>query len=92
MTFEWDQEKNLINKKKHGISFETAAYVFQDEQYIEMFDFEHSIDEDRYIAIGKVGEVLFVVFTERKENIRLISARLATEAERRLYYDQDIHY
>ena len=92
MTFEWDQEKNLINKKKHGISFETAAYVFYDEQYIEMFDFEHSIDEDRYIAIGKVEDVLFVVFTERKENIRLISARLATEAERRLYDDQDIHY
>ena len=92
MTFEWDQEKNLINKKKHGISFETAAYVFYDEQYIEMFDFEHSIDEDRYIAIGQVEDVLFVVFTERKENIRLISARLATEAERRLYYDQDIHY
>ena len=92
MTFEWDQEKNLINKKKHGISFETAAYVFYDEQYIEMFDFEHSIDEDRYIAIGKVEDVLFVVFTQRKENIRLISARLATEAERRLYYDQDIHY
>lgn len=92
MTFEWDQEKNLINKKKHGISFETAAYVFYDEQYIEMFDFEHSIDEDRYIAIGKVEDVLFVVFTQRKENIRLISARLATEAERRLYDDQDIHY
>ena len=51
-----------------------------------------SIDEDRYIAIGKVEDVLFVVFTERKENIRLISARLATEAERRLYDDQDIHY
>ena len=57
-----------------------------------MFDFEHSIDEDRYIAIGKVGEVLFVVFTERKDTIRLISARLATNTERSLYYDQDIHY
>ena len=69
-----------------------AAYVFDDPYYIEMFDFEHSIDEDRYIAIGKVGEVLFVVFTERKDTIRLISARLATDAERRLYYDQDIHH
>ena len=57
-----------------------------------MFDFEHSVDEDRYIAIGKVGDVLFVVFTERKDTIRLISARLATNAERSLYYDQDIHY
>ena len=43
-----------------------------------MYDFEHSLDEDRYIAIGKVGDILFVVFTERKERIRLISARLAT--------------
>lgn len=92
MTFEWDEAKNQINKKKHGISFETAAYVFQDRNYIEMYDFEHSAQEDRYIAIGRVGEVLFVVFTERRENIRLISARLATEAERRLYDDQNIYY
>ena len=78
MKFEWDEEKNIINKEKHKISFETAAYVFDDPYYIEMFDFEHSVDEDRYIAIGKVGDVLFVVFTERKETIRLISARLVT--------------
>lgn len=83
--------KNRINREKHGISFETASYVFQDEYYIEMYDFEHSIEEDRYIAIGRVGELLFVVFTERGEKIRLISARLATERERRLYYDQNIY-
>ncbi len=92
MKFEWDEDKNTINKEKHKISFETAAYVFDDPYYIEMFDFEHSDDEDRYIAIGKVGDILFVVFTERKDTIRLISARLATNAERSLYYDQDIHY
>jgi len=92
MKFEWDEDKNTINKEKHKISFETAAYVFDDPYYIEMFDFEHSVDEDRYIAIGKVGDILFVVFTERKETIRLISARLATNAERSLYYDQDIYY
>ena len=92
MKFEWDEEKNTINKQKHKISFETAAHVFEDPEYIEMYDFEHSIEEDRYIAIGKVGDILFVVFTERKESIRLISARLATNAERRLYYDQDINY
>lgn len=93
MKFEWDERKNQINQEKHGISFELAAYVFQDEHYIEMFDFEHStINEERYIAIGRVGRILFVVFTERKEDIRLISARLATEEERRLYYDQDIYY
>lgn len=92
MTFEWDEDKNLINQQKHKISFETAAHVFDDPEYIEMFDFEHSLNEDRFIAIGKVGDVLFVVFTERKNNIRLISARLATNIERRLYYDQNILY
>lgn len=69
-----------------------AAYVFDDPYYIEMFDFEYSVDEDRYIAIGKVGDVLFVVFTERKDMIRLISARLATNTKRSLYYDQDIYH
>lgn len=92
MIFEWDEDKNFINKEKHKISFETASHVFDDPYYIEMYDFEHSIDEDRYIAIGKVGDILFVVFTERKQAIRLISARIATEAERSLYYDQDIYY
>lgn len=92
MKFEWDEEKNQINKAKHKISFETAALVFDDPQYIEMYDFEHSKEEDRYIAIGKVGDILFVVFTERKDAVRLISARLATEKERRLYYDQNIYY
>ena len=92
MKFEWDEHKNFINKEKHKISFETAAYVFDDPYYIEMYDFEHSVEEDRYIAIGKVGDVLFVVFTERKETIRLISARLATSAEKELYYDQNINY
>lgn len=93
MKFEWDEAKNRINQEKHGISFEMAAYVFQDKHYIEMYDFEHSdVDEERFIAIGRVGKILFVVFTERKDNVRLISARLATEAERRLYYDQDIYY
>ena len=92
MKFEGDENKNSINKEKHKRSFETASYVFDDPYYIEMYDFEHSVDEDRYIAIGKVGDVLFVVFTERKDTIRLISARLATNAERSLYYDQDIHY
>lgn len=92
MKFEWDEDKNNLNKIYHKLSFETAAHVFDDPNYIEMYDFEHSVDEDRYIAIGMVGDILFVVFTERKDAIRLISARLATKAERGLYYDQDIHY
>lgn len=46
LKFEWDEEKDRINFQKHGISFETASYVFRDEYYIEMYDFEHSMEED----------------------------------------------
>ena len=63
---------------------------FEQDEEKNIIDFEHSVDEDRYIAIGKVGDVLFVVFTERKETIRLISARLATNAEKELYYVKEV--
>lgn len=53
--------------------------VFNDDNRIEIYDFEHSSDENRYKTIGCVNDILFVVYTERKENIRLISARLATK-------------
>lgn len=87
LQFEWDEEKNEINKKKHGIDFNTAIRVFDDEDRLEIYDVEHSADEDRYNTIGRVYDILFVVYTERKEKVRLISARLASAAERRLYYD-----
>ncbi len=86
MIFEWDEEKAKLNLKKHGIPFETAAKVFLDENRIEIYDEAHSMDEDRYITIGLAGEVLFVVYTERSAKLRLISARLATPSERKLYY------
>ena len=84
--FEWDEEKARTNFKKHGVRFETAAKVFLDENRIDIYDAAHSAEEDRYITIGKAGEVLFVVYTERLPKIRMISARLATARERRLYY------
>lgn len=84
--FEWDEEKADINFKKHGILFETAAKVFLDENRIEVYDETHSIGEERYITIGLAGDVLFVVYTERTPKIRLISARLATARERKIYY------
>ena len=86
LKFEWDEEKAKVNLKKHGILFETAAKVFLDENRIEIYDEVHSVDEDRYITIGLAGEVLFVVYTERHLRIRLISARLATARERKMYY------
>ena len=86
MHFEWDEEKNLLNIEKHHIDFDTAKKIFNDVNRIEIYDIQHSIDEDRYNTIGLVDDVLFVVYTERHESIRLISARLATEKERRIYY------
>lgn len=61
--------------------------MFDDEDRIEIFDYEHSLDEDRYNTIGMVHDILFVVYTERKERIRMISARIASSEERRIYYD-----
>lgn len=75
---EWYENKNYINIKKHGISFETAALVFADEERIEYYDKLHSLNEDRYVVIGCVQGVLFVVYTMRSENARIISARMAT--------------
>lgn len=92
LIFEWDEEKNKKNIEKHGIDFETAMLVFNDLQRIEIYDVEHSMEEDRYNTIGMVNDVLFVVYTERKDNIRLISARLATKLERSIYYDQDSYF
>lgn len=86
LKFEWDEEKARINLKKHGVPFELAAKVFLDENRIEIYDEAHSMEEDRYITIGLAGEVLFVVYTERHPQIRLISARLATARERKVYY------
>ena len=89
MTFEWDENKNNSNKKKHdGVSFEIAARVFLDDKRIEKYDALNStFDEERYQAIGMVNEVLFVVFTERaSDRIRIISARPATQEENNEYY------
>lgn len=88
LSFEWDEVKAEINKRKHGISFETAAQVFLDDDRLEIYDEAHSTEEERFITIGRAGEVLFVVYTERTPKIRLISARLATPSERRLYYGE----
>jgi uncharacterized protein len=91
LRFEWDEAKASANLKKHNVSFEDAMYVFQDENRIEFYDAEHSITEDRYVAIGMVGTVLFVVFTERRDVTRIISARKANAKERN-YYNDNIHY
>lgn len=86
IVFEWDEEKNKINIFKHNVDFNDAAKVFSDKNRIEWFDEYHSDNEDRYITIGRVDEILFVVYTERENSTRLISARLANKSERKKYY------
>ena len=85
MTFEWDDRKERINISKHGIDFSTAALVFGDDNRIEKYDDLHSISEDRYITIGEINGIaviVVVVYTERENSIRIISARLATKIEK----------
>ena len=86
MTFEWDEEKNLSNFRKHGVWFEEAQTVWADESSSEFFDPEHSESEARFIRVGysSVHRLLLVVFCERKDGdiIRLISARRASRSER----------
>jgi uncharacterized DUF497 family protein len=86
--FIWNETKNTTNKRKHGISFQEAKALFTSGvDYLEIFDEDHSVDEDRFLAIGPVVRgVILVVWTERDEDtIRLIGARLATRPEHEQY-------
>jgi uncharacterized DUF497 family protein len=84
---EWDDDKNVINKQEHDLSFETAQYVFADTERLERLDMSegNTSGEERWQTLGKVGPVLFVVYTERGENKRIITARSADKTERRSY-------
>lgn len=90
MEFEWDEEKNRKNIAKHGIDFKMATQVFSDRRCVEIYDEKHSGEEDRYLAIGNVNDmvmILTVVYTDREDAIRIISARRATKREVQFYYD-----
>jgi len=89
-SFEWDEQKEQMNFRKHGIHFATAAKVFLDPNKLIREDEEHP-QETRYYILGKVGKVLFVVCAFKEANIvRLISARLATVLEKERYeYGED---
>ena len=92
ITFEWDEEKNNANFIKHGIRFETAEYIFEDPLRIERADEDNSDTEDRRQTIGRFKDVLFVIYTERGDVTRIISARQAEPFERRIYYGNSEAY
>lgn len=88
MRFQWDERKDRVNQQKHGVSFEEAKKVFvSGVGYLEIYDAAHSLDEDRFIAIGPIERgIVLVIWTERDEEvIRILSARWATPRERQLY-------
>lgn len=92
MWFEWDEGKNQQNKSKHGLSFETAALVFQDSFLLSALDHRDAYFEERWQSIGLVLDVLiYVAHTLEEDNhgqevIRIISARRATSSEAKRYH------
>ncbi len=89
LIFEWDNEKNRINQKKHSISFEEAESVFYDDNAIQFWDEDHSDTEDRFLLLGRSSKmrILLIVhcYREQESVIRIISARKATKNESKHY-------
>ena len=85
LAFEWDPRKARLNLAKHKVSFGEAVTAFGDPLGQITDDPRHSADEERFVLLGRSGRrrLLVVMFTERGEAIRLISARRATPRERR---------
>ncbi len=84
MPFEWDSKKDEANRNKHGLSFDEVTELFASgTDFLEIYDGEHSDEEDRFIAVGPIrAGIVVVVYTERQDDtIRIISARKATEEE-----------
>ena len=84
--FEWYSEKERLIAEKHGIDMIAVKRIFDDPYRIMQYDNAHSGLEERWQTLGKVKGVLFAVYTEREEKVRIITARKATPAERREYY------
>ena len=90
--FEWDEEKDVANQRKHGVDFESAARVFADPDYVLREDRTDEGGEMRWHAIGLVEAVLLLVVhvyrssIDGEEIIRIISARRTRKQERRGYF------
>lgn len=89
MNFTWDNDKAKANIQKHGISFEEAKTVFDDYDALQIYDPDHSEDEDRFILLG-MSEILRILvvchcYREEDETIRIISARKASKNEQKQY-------
>ena len=87
MNFDWDEKKNDINVRKHGIDFNDVKEIFQNVRMTAVDD-RREYGETRKISIGLIGNcICVVVYTERADNIRIISVRKANQRERRKFYE-----
>jgi len=89
LEFEWYSEKEQLIAEEHGLVMVTIKRIFDDPFRIVQYDEAHSGLEDRWQILGKVDDVLFAVYTERGEKVRIITAREATPEERRIYYGEN---
>ncbi len=85
--FEWDAEKASSNRRKHGVSFEEAAEAMRDPSSVDFEDIAH-LENLVTLAMSPRDRVLYVVTTERGDRVRIVSARVATSHERRLYEEE----
>ena len=92
LQFEWDEKKAQSNLRKHGISFEEATTAFGDTLSITIDDPLHSQDEDRLILIGLSDDLktLVVVHVEKRDTVRIISARKASKKEKQFYEEHGL--
>jgi len=89
--FEWDPKKAKSNCRKHRVSFEESATVFNDILSITYSDPDHSASEERFLTVGMsaASRLLVIAHTDHGERIRIISARAATQKERKQYEEEN---
>jgi uncharacterized DUF497 family protein len=90
LRFEWDPAKADANARKHDVTFHEASTAFGDPLSFTVADPDHSESEERFVLLGRsaTGRLLSVTHTERRDAIRIISARTATRRERRKYEEE----
>ena len=93
MIYVWDEDKHRSNMAKHGVGFEEAMTVFDDDHAVVFYDEDHSDNEDRFVIVGnsRFGKVLVVVHCYQQENdiVRIISSRKSTKRER-VFYEKGV--
>jgi uncharacterized DUF497 family protein len=90
VTFEWDPAKARLNRRKHDVTFQEAASVFDDALSLTYSDPDHSSTESRFITMGRssAGKILIIAHTDFNDSIRIISAREASRREKRHYEEE----